>query len=311
LDRVLATQFVEGFEAADASRISERSLAAQGGTSEQSREMRAGRLLDGYGALVDRLAAPLLSRIERGVTVSAVRWRRGHVEVECRDQADAPLPLIRARAAVITVPVGVLAAPPDARGAIRFEPAVPGLAQILSGLVMGHVVKLMLRFADAFWTDEPFGHRVGAPDLDQASFLHSRARVPFPVWWTTYPVRAPLLVAWAGGPAAEAMSRNSPEELERAAVASLAAILGAAPRTIRRKLLAVHHHDWTADPFSRGAYSYAAVGGDRAATRLSHSVAQTLWFAGEGTAGGADAGTVHGAIASGCRAARGITARRT
>jgi monoamine oxidase len=65
-------------------------------------------------------------------------------------------------------------------------------------------------------------------------------------------------------------------------------------------------HDWQADPFSRGAYSYAAVGGIDAARRLGAPVANTLYFAGEATNGDGYNGTVHGAIATGIRAAREV-----
>jgi monoamine oxidase len=63
-------------------------------------------------------------------------------------------------------------------------------------------------------------------------------------------------------------------------------------------------HDWQQDPFSRGAYSYASVGGFDAAKALAAPVADTLYFAGEATNCNGYNGTVHGAMASGDRAAR-------
>jgi monoamine oxidase len=70
-----------------------------------------------------------------------------------------------------------------------------------------------------------------------------------------------------------------------------------------------HHHDWVNDSFSRGAYSYSRVDGHRAPERLAKPIDDTIWFAGEATADQADIGTVHGAIASGWRAARQILRR--
>jgi monoamine oxidase len=46
------------------------------------------------------------------------------------------------------------------------------------------------------------------------------------------------------------------------------------------------------------------VGGAGAADRLAAPLGDTLFFAGEATAGGGSTGTVHGALASGQRAAR-------
>lgn len=70
------------------------------------------------------------------------------------------------------------------------------------------------------------------------------------------------------------------------------------------ELGAFHHHDWSSDPFARGAYSYALVGGARAAAALARPAGKTLFFAGEHTMPSPENGTVEGAIASGERAAK-------
>jgi monoamine oxidase len=64
-------------------------------------------------------------------------------------------------------------------------------------------------------------------------------------------------------------------------------------------------HDWQADPYARGGYSYVRVGGQGAREALARPVEDTLFFAGEATAV-EDSGTVGGALASGMRAAREI-----
>jgi len=75
-------------------------------------------------------------------------------------------------------------------------------------------------------------------------------------------------------------------------------------------LEAAYFHDWQTDPFSRGAYSYGKVGANEAQQRLAAPVARTLFFAGEATDRTGNNGTVHGAIASGLRAAAEILVRR-
>jgi len=67
-------------------------------------------------------------------------------------------------------------------------------------------------------------------------------------------------------------------------------------------------HDWSADPFSRGAYAYLPVNGLEAQHTLAGGVDDTLFFAGEATSVG-NIGTVHGAIASGSHAAAEILQR--
>jgi monoamine oxidase len=78
-------------------------------------------------------------------------------------------------------------------------------------------------------------------------------------------------------------------------------------RTLDTLLVATWTHDWQRDPFSRGAYSYAAVGGRAAHRALGRPVESTLFFAGEATSSD-QTGTVAGAIESGRRAAKEIEA---
>src|SRR5439155_13862958 len=54
-DRQLAVQYVEGFHAADATLISEQSLADGGSPRDDVRERRIGRILDGYDSVVNWL----------------------------------------------------------------------------------------------------------------------------------------------------------------------------------------------------------------------------------------------------------------
>ncbi|MGA2759731.1 MAG: FAD-dependent oxidoreductase, partial [Candidatus Cybelea sp.] len=62
-------------------------------------------------------------------------------------------------------------------------------------------------------------------------------------------------------------------------------------------------HDWSGDPFARGAYSYVAVGGGNARAVLAAPVDDVLFFAGEATSSDGQGGTVNGAIETGERAA--------
>lgn len=113
----------------------------------------------------------------------------------------------------------------------------------------------------------------------------------------------PLLVGWCGGPAAAAVSPKPHDAVVDDAVRSIAAILGTTPRAMARRVRTAYTHDWTNDPFSRGCYSYARVGGAGAAQALARPVRRTLHFAGEHAYGRGRYGMVDGAIASGERAA--------
>ena len=97
---------------------------------------------------------------------------------------------------------------------------------------------------------------------------------------------------------------NKMKKLERSLVA-LSNVLAVPRRELEENLDAWASHDWCADPFARGAYSYIGVNGIRAPRALGHPVESTLLFAGEAT-NGAEIGTVAGALSSGRRAAREV-----
>jgi monoamine oxidase len=87
------------------------------------------------------------------------------------------------------------------------------------------------------------------------------------------------------------------------ALAALARQFGLARREARGMVTATWFHNWESDPYARGAYSYMLVGGNDAPAKLARPVRRTLFFAGEASDSEGRTGTVHGAIASGRRAA--------
>ena len=142
------------------------------------------------------------------------------------------------------------------------------------------------------------GHGSATTD---AAFFHGRG--PFRTFWSAVPLDLPMLTAWSGGPSASRLLAEGREAAKEAALRSIGEVFGAPLTRVRRLLVDAHAHDWSRDPFSRGAYSYLVVGGSSAPERLARPVEKTLFFAGEATAPD-ESGTVAGAIASGRRAAR-------
>ena len=201
--------------------------------------------------------------------------------------------MLRARTAIVTLPLGVLKAAPSEAGAVRFDPMPAALRAAVQKLEVSHVCKLVLRFREVLWDD-----RVG--------FLHDR-QGDFPTWWTASPWRVPVLTAWAGGPRADALRDLSETGLVDRALASLGRAVGVPRPELEDLLESWRVHDWRRDPYSRGAYSYVGVGGLPAQRALGRPCQGTLFFAGE-TANLEEMGTVAGAIASGQRAARQVLA---
>jgi monoamine oxidase len=299
--RVLARSFVEGFHAADVRRISVRALA-DGGIPEDREDRRQLRIGDGYDRVPEWLAGDGRDRVATGWVVERVEWTRGAVALSVRTATRTDT--VAARAAIITVPLGVLLAPAGERGAITFSPPLPMLDRVRHCLTMGSVVRVALLFKARWWTERMRSVPRDA-SLETMSFLHGDAG-HFPVWWTLHPVQSPVMIGWVGGPAAERLAGRSIDEIRDRAVAALAANLGVSRSRVERQLVGGWTHDWQDDPFARGAYSYALVGGSDGAMQLARAVEGTLWFAGEAADPEGRNGTVHGAIASGRRAARSV-----
>ena len=120
------------------------------------------------------------------------------------------------------------------------------------------------------------------------------------------PVHAPVVVAWAGGPAADALGGLDDRRLAEVAIDALADLVGEKRAHAHELVEGCFFHDWNTDPFARGAYAHVLVGGDGAPRRLAQSIDATLFFAGEHTVDAPGMGTVDGALASGKRAAREV-----
>jgi monoamine oxidase len=297
-ERQSARMMAEGFDAADTARASARAIIAEWtgdtlGSAPQSRPE------GGYGSVLAALAPALHSnvRLQLQSPVESVRWSKGSVRVAGRFMG-APFEVRGARA-IITVPLGVLLQAPGTAGAVRFTPALRAKSAALTMLASGPVVKIMLRFVAPFWESLHEGR------YRDVSFFHS-PEAPFRTFWTTAPARAPMLVAWAGGPRAQRLSAGGcPADMVRAAVTSLQGLFGAGV-DIAGQLQGYYYHDWQQDPFARGAYSYVVVGGGEARQTLAQPLEDTLYFAGEATDTENEAGTVTGALQSALRAAREV-----
>jgi monoamine oxidase len=273
-----ARAMVQGFDAADPGRVSARSIVEEWGQGALGDSQP--RPKGGYGALMDWLARSVVAcgaRLRLQAQVRTLERRRGSIRLSGTSLGGSFS--IKARRAIVTLPLGVLQS-----GPLRF----PQKREALARLVSGPVIRVAMRFDAAFW-------EARSPDV---AFFHA-PHAPFPTLWTPLPMRAPLLTAWAGGPKAARLRNASEPALAAAALESVRAVFGRVPAPPA----AVFVKDWARDPFSQGAYSYARVGGEGARRDLSTPLGDTVFFAGEAT-DEEEAGTVSGALNSGLRAAR-------
>ena len=287
-----ARRYVEGFNAADQGRIGVAALVRQQAAEDLIEADRIFHINRGYDQLPQFLAAQVerhggLILLDR--PVRRIDWRHGAASAEVHESGRSRR--YQARRIIVTLPLGVLQA-----RAVAFAPPIDAIQGPADDMAMGEALRLTLLFHRRFWIDQ-------APDL---GFLQSPGRA-FPTWWTQQPSTAAALTGWVGGARASkrtaALRAAGCDALVSAALADLALMFGPPERELRSLLHAAHWHDWQGDEYARGAYSYAPAGSVNASRKLTVPLDDTLFFAGEHTDVQGHWGTVHGALASGLRAA--------
>jgi monoamine oxidase len=241
--------------------------------------------------------------------VEEVRWTQNNVELVGRDASGEKL--YKSKSVIITLPLGVWLAGADAVGAVRFVPEVIEKRVAANKLAPGAAVRILMRFRKRFWEALSIPTQEGnAIRMDDLAFIHAPEEL-VPTWWTLLPQRVPILVGWAGGSRAELLQVEGQDLILQHALKALTKIVGMQREQVEDLLEEFYFHDWQRDPFSREAYSYIPVGGLDAQAQLGQAIGNTLFFAGEATNTEGHHGTVHGAIATGLRAAREIIASNT
>ena len=290
--RSIATLYVEGFHAAHADNISVQGLNKTNEAAAEIDDEKQFRVCEGYDRITQTLhdeAVGSGATFHLNAVVAEVNWKRNEVTV-----VTACSQRLKARRLLVTLPLSLIQ-----NAAVRFDPALSEKQRAANRLAMGHVVKVMLRFRDPFWKE--------LPDLEDLTFIHSPVEL-LPTWWTQFPVPAPVLAGWAGGTRAEVLSGESDDALLDHAFEALMHILGVSKGVLEESLAEFYTHNWQRDPLASGAYSYIPVGGVGAQSELARPVEDTIFFAGEATNVVGHHGTVHGALATGIRAAREMLA---
>jgi monoamine oxidase len=289
--RANATQFAEGYDAADAQRVSAQALRDewQAGGAEDSP-----RPLGGYGPLFAWLAAQAQSagaELHLGTPVQEIRWQPGQAEVLTTTGTT-----YHARQVLCTMPLGVWQRAAGQPGYLAFSPDLPAHRAAAAQLGFGEVIKFVLEFKTPFWQEQ----------LPKLEFLLSEA--PVPTWWSQLPDPHPLLTGWVAGPAAQRLRAASLATLQQLALTSLAQLLSTSVPALQAQLSASYIRNWGAEAYAYGAYSYPTVGAPAARAVLAAPVANTLFWAGEGLYEGPAGGTVEAALVSGQQAARALLA---
>lgn len=237
------------------------------------------RVNEGYDRLVEHIGQDL--KVEFDFEVRTIERSPDGVVVR-----DAQMREHTARAVISTLPAGVLQS-----GAVRFEPALPESKLVaLRQVVMGPVLKLIMRFAEPFWP-----RRLAA--------IYSSG--PVTLYWNVFYEAAhalPVLTAYCTGERAAVLSTMSEEEIVTRVTEDLRRQF---PRH-RPDLRAWRVVDWSADPHACGGYTFLRPGASGARARLAAPDTGRLFWAGSETATDPIAATVAGAYTSGLRAGQHV-----
>lgn len=237
------------------------------------------RILDGYTRLHERWAEGLDIRFN--TVVACIEWNAKGVRVIMEGGQ-----LFEADRALMTLPLGVLKA-----GRVQFSPELPPEKRdAIDRLLVGPAIKLVYRFE--------------TPVLPEGVMALYSALNPC-MWWSPsfgQPGDEYVLTAFVTADRArELLALGEAGALARG-VETLRVELGRPDlRPLDARMV-----NWVDDPYALGGYSVTPPGAREAHEALARPIANCLFWAGEATAGPLWKATVHGAYASGCRAAAEI-----
>ncbi|KAI4458682.1 flavin monoamine oxidase [Holotrichia oblita] len=265
---------------------------------------------NGYSCVPLALADGL--DIKLNAAVKKVEYNQRGVEVTVYNPRN-PLSTNTYHADVVlcTLPLGVLklssAAPSGQLNTVQFSPPLPDWkTSAIQRLGFGNLNKVVLCFERIFWNPQAnlFGH-VGSTTASRGELF---------LFWNLY--KAPVLLALVAGEAAAIMENVTDDVIVGRCIAVLRGIFGQSGVPQPKETVVTR---WRADPWSRGSYSFVAVGSSGSdydllaspvipptpqGTSVTNGPAR-VFFAGEHTIRNYPA-TVHGAFLSGLREASRI-----
>lgn len=294
--RTAVIRFLSGYDTAEPHRASAFALRTEWKIDDNSAQYR---IKGGYGALINYLEQEFkkaAGQIHLKSPAKEIRWQQGNVKVVTDENV-----VYEAAQVLIAVPLGILQAAENERGAISFYPPVPEQIEALRAMGFGAVVKILLRFERVFWEDT-FSEKLEGRSLKNMGFLISDEEIP--TWWTQAPLLSPVLTGWIGGLPAAGKKDMPDEEILQQALQSLSRIFKLEPGELNKQLTAFKIVNWTNEPFTLGSYTYDTIASPACREVLNNPVKNTVFFAGEYLYEGHAMGTVEAALTSGKNAAK-------
>jgi monoamine oxidase len=237
------------------------------------------RVTDGLGTLVSSYAADV--PVSLGAPVHRIDRSGLRLRIETAKG------VITADQTIVAVPTAALA---DEH---FFTPAIPEKTEAALALPLGLDDKLFLSLDHA-------------EEFDQESRLFGRIDRTGTGAYHFRPFGRPQIEAYFGGTLARELEAEGEAAFFDFASRELSGVLGG---DFAKRIKPIAVHRWGADPFARGAYSFARPGKADERAVLAAPVENRLFFAGEACSRN-DYSTVHGAFLTGVAAADQVLAAR-
>ena len=276
--------FAEGFDVADVSKVSAKSLYKEWSKGQDENH----RIPRGYCQLLDYMKTECEKagcRFLLNTIVKQIDWEENQVTVMTASGEKFSSDKI-----LITVSIEVLKRN-RAKASINFTPPIDEYIKASESIGMGSVIKIILHFAQPIWK----------PDT---GFILSDDAIP--TWWTQLPDKRPILTGWAGGSRAELLSKETDEALIEKGLISLAFIFEKPLEEIKKNVLQSYVFNWKKSEFVLGGYTYSMPKSPEARKLLNTPIANTVFFAGEALYEGDSPGTVEAALQSAVDVAKRI-----
>lgn len=269
---------------------------------QQSDGYSFNRAKSGLSQLIDSLAKTLGARCDvfTNTTVSQVD---GTDTVHLTLYAHTSTNETRFRSNYVVVAVPLMNIAKHTRTAsIAFNPSLPAThLRAFESLRMADVLKVYVTL------NSDGSREIQRYIVASGAWIAYGGQGRFATWWSC-PSRK-ILVAWLMGHRAQLFRRADEDGQYRTLARDLADLLGSRVGQARRWIEGVHYHDWVADSFYGGAYSYVVPGGEAARERLYDPVGERIFFVGEHTAPTESIGTMHGAVCSAHRVVRQLSSQ--
>jgi monoamine oxidase len=261
-----ALRSIGDLEGTDAANISAALL-----TREDERNSSGHRnfwITDGYDRAMESMAQGIDVRLDH--EVESIEWKEGTVRAICKNGAVFTAPKL-----AFTLPIGVLR-----EKAVMFVPALPeAFLRAVRSIGFGNNTKLTL------WLSNP---------LPEFGILDTKGL--FGHFWCRAFSDGPVVVGFSGGKRADELAAMEEEEAIASGIAELSDALGL---DIKSMTTAARHFTWSNDPYTRGSYTYDALGSETARADLGTAIENTLFYTGEAANRHGHCATVHGAIETG------------